>query len=269
MHRGYIKLWRKVGDSKMYRSKDLWAMWTFLLMNATHKRRNVYTGLKQVELLPGQYITGRKALALELRMSERRVRTCLKHLETNGNVTIKPTNKYSIITIVNWSTYQSDEEKNDQQNAIKRPASDQQVTTKQECKNEKNGENIINGPLQDHSSGEDPPTPPGDKKCPHQDIILLYHDTLPELNRIHVWDDTARGYLRARWREDKNRQHLSWWKAFFLYVKESAFLKGEVKNWQADLRWLVKPSNFAKVMNGAYHKNKKAFSAAIEFIEGD
>ena len=134
MYRGYVKLWRKVGDSKMYRSKNLWALWTYLLLNATHKKRKVFAGLKIVELLPGQYITGRKALALELGVSPQSIRTCLNNLSTMGNITIKSTNKYSIITIVNWDTYQSDEEKSTNKTANDQPTTNQQLTTKQECK---------------------------------------------------------------------------------------------------------------------------------------
>lgn len=125
----------------MYRSRKLWALWTYLLMEATHKKIHVFTnqtGTQMVQLLPGQYITGRKALAQELRMSERNIRTCLKALVDDEKVTIKSTNRYSIITIVNWHIYQSDEEKAASKTPINRPASDQQVTTKQEHKNIRN-----------------------------------------------------------------------------------------------------------------------------------
>lgn len=72
-------------------------------------------------------------------MSERTIRTCLQHLETMQNLTIKTTNKFSIITITNWDTYQSREDINDQQSdqhpTSKRPASDH----KQEGKEKKEG----------------------------------------------------------------------------------------------------------------------------------
>jgi hypothetical protein len=73
-------------------------------------------------------------------MSERTIRTCLDNLVKLGNVTIKPTNKFSIISIINWEIYQSIENENDQQKANNRPASDQQVTTNKKDKKEKNKE---------------------------------------------------------------------------------------------------------------------------------
>ena len=95
-------------------------------------------------------------------------------------------------------------------------------------------------------------TPP---KCPHTDIINTYHNVLPELAPIKVWDETAKKWLRARWREDPERQTLSWWGNYFVFVRESPFLMGKKKNWQADLRWLIRQQNFAKVLNGVYHRD--------------
>jgi len=103
-------------------------------------------GYQMVELKPGQFIFGRKAAAIELEISERSIRTCLQHLINLENLTIKATNKYSIVTVVNWDSYQLDENKNDQQTTIKRPASDQQATTNKnvkECKNVKKKENPL------------------------------------------------------------------------------------------------------------------------------
>jgi len=101
-------------------------------------------GFQAVKLQPGQLIFGRKSAAEELKMSERQIRTCLEKLKKTQNVTIKTTNKFSIITIVNWPTYQQTEKQNDQQNdqhaTSKRPASDH----KQECKECKE-EDILSG----------------------------------------------------------------------------------------------------------------------------
>jgi len=101
-------------------------------------------------------------------------------------------------------------------------------------------------------SKDSPVTPP---KCPHVDIIETYHNVLPELPRVKVWDETAKKWLRTRWREDPERQALSWWGNYFTYVRESPFLMGLKKNWQADLRWLIRAQNFAKVANGVYHRD--------------
>ncbi len=94
--------------------------------------------------------------------------------------------------------------------------------------------------------------------CRHQEVIALYHEILPEFPQIIEWDDTARKWLRARWRSAPERQDLNFWKEFFQYVRESPFLMGDSeRGWMADLRWLVRSQNFTKVINGNYHFDKR------------
>jgi hypothetical protein len=79
-------------------------------------------------LKPGQFIFGRKAAARELKTTERKIRTCVHKLENLQNLTIKTTNKFSIISIMNWEIYQGNgiesDQQSDQQVTSKRPASD-------------------------------------------------------------------------------------------------------------------------------------------------
>jgi biotin operon repressor len=99
---------------------------------------------QQIDLEPGELIFGRKKLSMELKISDRSVRTCLQHLEAWGNLTIRSTNRFSILKVINWETYQETESATDQQNVLQvtsnRPATDQQPTTKQEYKKLRNKE---------------------------------------------------------------------------------------------------------------------------------
>jgi hypothetical protein len=141
MHRGYIKLWRKSFDSGLHRDHKTWALWTYILCQATYKEIDININGEIVHLIPGQMITGRKKLAKELHMSERGIRTRLNHLKNYGNLTIKTTNRFSIINVINWNVYQQDESQNDQPNdqqaTSKRPASDHKQEVKK-VKKEKN-----------------------------------------------------------------------------------------------------------------------------------
>jgi hypothetical protein len=62
------------------------------------------------KLKAGQLITGRKKLADELNFSERQIRTAMEKLKSTGEVTYKSTNKFTIVTVVNWEDYQVCEE---------------------------------------------------------------------------------------------------------------------------------------------------------------
>ena len=63
----------------------------------------------------GQLITGRKALAAQTGLSERQIRTALDHLKSTNELTIKSTNKFSLITIVNCGKFQDVQSDIDQQ----------------------------------------------------------------------------------------------------------------------------------------------------------
>jgi hypothetical protein len=104
--------------------------------------------------------------------------------------------------------------------------------------------------------------------CDHEKVITLYHQHLPTLRRVEVWNETRKGYLRQRWREvaeelAKEKQVqvsdiLDWFKEFFVHIGTSKFLTGRVNSkdgrpFIADLEWILKPSNFAKIIEGKYH----------------
>lgn len=95
--------------------------------------------------------------------------------------------------------------------------------------------------------------------CPHDQIIELYHQLLPSGRQVRIWNEARRAKLRARWREDPQRQTLDWWRRFFGYVAESEFLTGRTSAsngrppFEVDLEWIVTPSNFTKVIEGKYH----------------
>lgn len=141
MDRGHVKLWRKAFDSGLIQNPNLWTFWTWCLLKASWKERNVIVNFQCVKIQPGQFVFGRKIAANELRMSEQVVRTCLKSLKNMKNLTIQPTNKYSIISIVNWDAYQGPQPTTNQlanqQLTTSQPASNQHLTTdKKERKKE-------------------------------------------------------------------------------------------------------------------------------------
>lgn len=99
--------------------------------------------------------------------------------------------------------------------------------------------------------------------CPHQAIIDLYHQTIPTGRRVRQWTEARRAKLRARWKEEPNRQCLEWWKEFFAYIGRSDFLTGRTytpgrKPFELDLEWIVTPGNFVKIIEGKYQNQEAA-----------
>lgn len=102
--------------------------------------------------------------------------------------------------------------------------------------------------------------------CPHQKIIALYHQSLPNGIRVREWTPARAQSLRSRWRSKPERQNLDWWGRFFGYVAKSPFLTGDVQSqgrrpFELSLDWLCKSENFAKVIEGKYHGESQGVAA--------
>lgn len=109
-------------------------------------------------------------------------------------------------------------------------------------------------------------------ECPHQEIIALYREHLPDLPQPRAWEGQRANNLKARWRwilTTKNSQGflyatdrttgLDFFRRYFRYVGLSSFLTGRDGKWRGcNLAWLVKAENFAKVLEGQYEDREAA-----------
>jgi hypothetical protein len=105
--------------------------------------------------------------------------------------------------------------------------------------------------------------------CQHQKVIDLYHQILPNHLKVEVWHKTRQGLLKTRWAEVEDdifkekgsvseEDILDWWRRFFGYIGKSKFLTGKTftkdrRPFMADLEWIVRPTNFAKIIEQKYH----------------
>jgi hypothetical protein len=120
-------MWRKSLDSLVFKNANIWYFWSWCLMKATHKEYTAVVGYQKVALLPGQFIFGRNSASKELGLSVKQIRTAADWLKDCQNITLKTASKYSIITIVNWDTYQDNNCDEGQQRASKTPKNGQQM----------------------------------------------------------------------------------------------------------------------------------------------
>lgn len=106
-----------------------------------------------------------------------------------------------------------------------------------------------------------PPRPP---PCPTSEIVDLYHRHLPMLPRVAVVE-SRKAAISARWRDvlsdpeiarstDPKAAALDWFGWYFGHAATSRFLTGKAKDWRADLDFLLQPKKFARVIEGAYHR---------------
>ena len=145
MNQGWIKLHRALMDWEWYDDIITRGIFIHCLLRANHTDTN----WRGIELKRGQFVTSLKHLAEENGISLQTLRTHLKRLKSTRELTIKSTNKNSIITVCKYESYQSEKsEANTQTNTQtnKQVTSNQQATNIQLTtdKNEKNNKNVNN-----------------------------------------------------------------------------------------------------------------------------
>lgn len=139
---GWIKVYRKIRQSFVWTDANQLKLWLLILMKASHDGNRFLFNGKQVDVTSGQLVTGAHALAFEFnqgvksdnQVSWRQVWRWVKKFENSGMLTIKSNTQYSVITVINYSDYQS----NDNQVSIKSQSSVNQVSTIKNAKNAKN-----------------------------------------------------------------------------------------------------------------------------------
>ena len=112
-------------------------LFIYLLINANHEDGN----WRGISIKRGQIITGRNSLSENTGISSQTIRTCLSRLKSTNEITIKSTNKYSIITITKYDDYQglilNSNQQTNQPTPNNQPATNQQLTTNKNNKEEK------------------------------------------------------------------------------------------------------------------------------------
>lgn len=139
---GYIKLYRQIMDSEIWKDPYKLRLWELCLMKANHSEKKQVIGNQVISLKSAQFVTGRKALCDEYneglsskhKLTESTVDRWLKLFEKDEMLSIEHTNKYSIVTINNWSKYQDEV----------RTTNEQQMNTNKNEKNVKNDKEINN-----------------------------------------------------------------------------------------------------------------------------
>lgn len=126
---GFVVLHRSLLSWGWHDDPSTFCLFVNLILLANHAPAE----WKGIKIDRGQLITGRKSLAKQTGLSEQSIRTALNHLKSTGEITIESTNKYSLITLVNYRKFQDIPEESTSKSTSKstsdQPATNQQLTT--------------------------------------------------------------------------------------------------------------------------------------------
>lgn len=109
---GWVTLHRKFLQWEWFDKPEMVQLFIWLLLNANYADKKWQGKV----IKRGQLLTTTPKIMEALRFTERQTRTCISRLKSTGEVSVKTTNKYSIITICNYDRYQVDNFSNDGQN---------------------------------------------------------------------------------------------------------------------------------------------------------
>lgn len=260
---GYIKINRKILEWEWYRNINTKVLFLHCLLKANWKDGKFEgRGVKR-----GSFITSIKKLSLELGLTQDEVRTALKHLIDTGEITKQTTNKYTVITVLNYGLYQDVPE---------------QIPGKSQTDPEPfpNNSHSIPKLFPTIEEGKNIKREEGKKEKRKEDILTVSKETVcrTDVQRIiEAWNELsdigikqvsriAGGSKRydslvARIKEYGVENVLS----AIDRIRASDFLQGKNKQgWAIKFDWFVLPNNFPKVLEGNYDNGNRENSGGYQ-----
>ena len=135
---GYIKIHRKILSWEWYTDTNTLRVFIHCLLMANWK-----DGRFMGQDIPrGSFATSYPQMAKQTKLSIQNVRTAINHLKSTGELTVKKTPKFSIITVVNYCMYQDDNRVSNRLLTDDQQASNRLLTTIEERKNKRKKEYI-------------------------------------------------------------------------------------------------------------------------------
>ncbi|MBI9110265.1 hypothetical protein [Maridesulfovibrio ferrireducens] len=282
MIRGYIKFWRKIEDSVSWsRGIEYRGLMSSILIRTSRKK----TAFRGTEIQPGQFAAVLSNWCDELNLERTKLKRMLKVLSEDSFISVENVhNRFMLVSVLNWATYQENREgicpTNAQPIPDHRPTDTQPMHNRcttddptnaqpphndrpieQEIKNiriKKKTEESTS-PSGDGSSADvllvaESNKPKGIPNCPYDSIVEVYNRILPQLPQVKMVTEKRKKVLNAAWRGHEARQSVEWWEAYFKLVLSCPFLLGKKKDWKANFDWLLSPGNMVKVLEGHFRE---------------
>lgn len=140
---GWTKNWRKKWDNAALKGRpNHLLVWDWILSFAEWREENERSSIrfdnKIIKLKLGQVTCGSHQIAEYTGCAPSTVRRVIKDLENEHLIEHRTDFQCSLITVKNWSIYQSNEQGSEQRVSSDRAASEQRVSTNKEVKNVNN-----------------------------------------------------------------------------------------------------------------------------------
>jgi biotin operon repressor len=122
--RGWYKTYRQIEEWEWYKTPHMFHIFSHLLNKANFEDKNWEGNL----IKRGQLITSLPRLSEQTGKSIQQIRTCLELLKTTGEILEQVTNRFRLITIIKYDSYQSGNDYDNRQTTDKQQTSNRQIT---------------------------------------------------------------------------------------------------------------------------------------------
>lgn len=251
--KGYILIARKILDSGIMEKPPLYLkLWVWMLNRANYKdtktlkRGQFFTSIAEMQEAMDYHVGYRK---LTPKVSH--IRRAYEWFTKSTMVSTTKSTRGMVVTILNYSHYQ------DPKNYEEHDEEHDERTTKSTVVTQGSKE------VKERFKKEIKPIVETPKKngVPSQEIIELYHSTLPELPRVIKLTDKRKTCLKSRWYskvvtpKGRSPDSLDFWEAYFNRVRDSKFLMGDNdRGWKADFDFLITESKFISIIEGGKYR---------------
>lgn len=135
MQGGFITLHRKILNWEWYDDLNVTRLFIHCLLRANHKANN----WRGILIERGSFITSIEALSKETKLSVSQIRTSIKKLKSTSELAVKSQAQYSVVTVLEYDSYQSNDKQPSKPVTKESQTSDKPMTTNNNDNNENNG----------------------------------------------------------------------------------------------------------------------------------
>lgn len=267
MDRGWVKIYRSLLDWEWFDDAETVQLFIYILLSANYEDKK----WRGMVVERGQYVTSLGSLSEILGLSVKRVRIRLERLTKSGAITTSGANRFTIITICNYDTYQDAETEKDTLRANRgqtkgKQTAPKRATTKEDKKRRKEEgreEEVADATSKKkrRKQCDEKGRGRGDPPIPYEQIMQAWNEeTGGALGKIVMISGQRREMVRARIRETSLED-------FFTMIRNAAasdFLRGDnPRGWTASFDWCIRPNKYPRVLEGNY-RNKQNGSYGLD-----
>lgn len=255
----WVKLHTKLKYTSWYKKSYVKAVFIDLLLDAYHPDFKILVEGEEILITAGMIVTGRKKLAENTGLTEQNIRTALTTLKSTNVITNRTFKNLTIVTLNNWSEYQSTNQETNQQVTNSQPTGNQHLTTRNKNIEERRENNIHTHTNTGACARENQEafTESDDNEAPY--FLKKYTEAFTQIFR--KWNVNRKGNYDSEWAEflkhvdtQSETEHHEIKLAAFGYLGSPDVAKGITKNLST---WLPEWKNWKDEVKSNTKKPKQ------------